>query len=85
MIEAISLGAIGATIYDVVRRIKNGAFKQLAQNILNELSIQTVMQATEPIKNDTTVTREGHSFNRKVERKNHLIYSENPELINICL
>ena len=46
----LTLGAIGATIYDVARRIKNGAFKQLAQNILNELSIQTVMQATEPIK-----------------------------------
>lgn len=49
----LTLGAIGAAIFGVARGMKNGTFKQLAQSIPNKLNMQTLQQATEPLKKMT--------------------------------
>ena len=50
----LTLGAIGAAaIYGVVKGMKNGTFKQLVQNIPNQLNVQNLQQLAKPLQQMT--------------------------------
>ena len=49
----LTIGAIGAAIFGVARGMRNGAFKQLAQNIPNKLNRQSLQQMTKPLQQMT--------------------------------
>lgn len=49
----LTLGAIGAAIYGVVRGVRNGTFQQLTQNMPNKLNMQNLQQITKPLQQMT--------------------------------
>lgn len=45
----ITWGAIGATIFGVVRGIQNGTFQQMMKNIPSKLNTQNLQQMAKPM------------------------------------
>lgn len=45
----ITWGAIGATIFGVVRGIQNGTFQQMMKNIPSKLNTQNLQQMAQPM------------------------------------
>lgn len=53
IVRMLTLGAVGAAIYGIVRGVRNGTFQQWAKNIPNKLNMQNLQQATQPLQQMT--------------------------------